>query len=41
MCCSLGVIASLREKGNNLYESLAAVFDTTIDKDPDIAAAKP
>ena len=33
LCCSLGVIESLRATGKSLYESLAAVFDASIDRD--------
>lgn len=40
LCCSLGVIASLRNTGKNLYESIATVFDTTIDKDIIVAEMK-
>ena len=41
LCCSLGVIASLRATGKNLYESLATVFDATIDRDAGSALVKP
>ena len=33
LCCSLGVIQSLRNTGKNLFDSIAAVFDTTIVND--------
>ena len=41
LCCSLGVIESLRATGKNLYESLAAVFDAAIDRDAGCTAVNP
>jgi len=38
LCCALGVIATLREQGKNLYDSVAAVFDIPIKSARDTAA---
>ena len=37
LCNALGTIATLRSRGNNLYESVAAIFDTQISNDMDTA----
>jgi hypothetical protein len=33
LCHALGAVASLREQGLNLYESVASIFDTPRDSD--------